>query len=114
MFPTLFLLGFILETVTRPKIVIGTLLLAAVASGGILLATNLFVVTRIDMLIRILLMCAVNAITLVVLEGYPCHLRFVFVMYLPIYSCTFLFHLYIQLTLKICLNVIIKGSPLFT
>lgn len=75
MFPTLFFLGFILETTTRPAIIIGTLVLAALASGGILLATNYFLVTTIDMLMRILLMCAVNVITLVVIEGYPCHLR---------------------------------------
>ncbi|XP_023311112.1 synaptic vesicle glycoprotein 2B-like [Anoplophora glabripennis] len=75
MFPALFFMGFILETTTRPPVIIVTLVLAAITGAGIFFASTSFIVTTVELVIKILLMCAVNAITLVVVEGYPCHLR---------------------------------------
>lgn len=78
MFPVLFFMGFILETSSRPPIIIGTLVLASFASAGIFFISTSLIVTTVELFIKIFLMCAVNAITLVVVEAYPCHLRYKF------------------------------------
>ncbi|XP_019877927.2 synaptic vesicle glycoprotein 2B-like isoform X2 [Aethina tumida] len=75
MFPVLFLLGFIIETVTRPPVIISLLLLAGIAGAGIFFLTTSVIVETIEVLIKIFLMCAVSVVTLVVVEAYPCHLR---------------------------------------
>ncbi|CAG9860560.1 unnamed protein product [Phyllotreta striolata] len=76
MFPALFFIGFVLETVPRPPVVIATFVLAGISAGGIfLVSTSAFIASTVDLLIKIFLMCAVNGLTMVVIEGYPCHLR---------------------------------------
>ncbi|KAJ8955881.1 hypothetical protein NQ318_005429 [Aromia moschata] len=75
MIPSLFFMGLILETTTRPPVVVVTLVLAALAAAGIFFASTSFIVMAVELIMKILVMCAVNAVTLVVVEGYPCHLR---------------------------------------
>ncbi|CAH0552105.1 unnamed protein product [Brassicogethes aeneus] len=75
MFPALFVLGFVIETISRPPVIITSLGLAAIAGSGIFLLTTSVIVEIVEVLIKIFLTCAVNVITLVVVEAYPCHLR---------------------------------------
>ncbi|KAJ3637116.1 hypothetical protein MTP99_000599 [Tenebrio molitor] len=75
MFPALLFMGFILETAARPPLIFTTMGTASITSIGIFFWTNTFVVTLIELTVKIMLMCAVNAITMVVVEAYPCHLR---------------------------------------
>jgi hypothetical protein len=76
MFPALLFMGFILETAARPPLIFTTMGTASITSIGIFFWTNTFVVTLIELTVKIMLMCAVNAITMVVVEAYPCHLRY--------------------------------------
>ncbi|KAJ3648424.1 hypothetical protein Zmor_020229 [Zophobas morio] len=75
MFPALLFMGFILETAARPPLIFTTIGIASMTSLGMFFWTSTFVVTMIELTVKIMLMCAVNAITMVVVEGYPCHLR---------------------------------------
>ncbi|CAH1110318.1 unnamed protein product [Psylliodes chrysocephalus] len=76
MFSSLLFIGFILETASRPPVIIATFILAGVSAGGIFLSSaSVFIASTVDLLMKIFLMCAVNALTMVVVEGYPCHLR---------------------------------------
>lgn len=76
MFPALLFMGFILETASRPPIIFTTMGIASITCIGIFFWTNTFIVTLIELTVKIMLMCAVNAINMVVVEGYPCHLRY--------------------------------------
>ncbi|KAG5888000.1 hypothetical protein JTB14_016624 [Gonioctena quinquepunctata] len=67
--------GFILETGSRRKLVMATMVLVGLTGAGIFFANYLYVINSIDALMRVLLTCAVNGVTVVVVEGYPCHLR---------------------------------------
>lgn len=75
MFSALLFMGFILETASRPPTIVVMLVLASLTGIGIFFMTNPFSVTTFELIMKILLMCTVNAVTLVVVEGYPCHLR---------------------------------------
>ncbi|KAF2904022.1 hypothetical protein ILUMI_02159 [Ignelater luminosus] len=75
MVPALLLLGFILEATSRPPVLVVLLTLASLAGIGIFFLINFLSVLIVEATIKVLLMCAVNAITMVVIEGYPCHLR---------------------------------------
>ncbi|XP_060529867.1 synaptic vesicle glycoprotein 2C-like [Cylas formicarius] len=79
MVPTLFSYGFAMETVSRTRAVVITLALASQAGGGILFfhlfgySTMVFV--AVEVVLKVLLVCSLNALTLVVVEAYPCDLR---------------------------------------
>ncbi|CAH2007800.1 unnamed protein product [Acanthoscelides obtectus] len=75
MFPSLFFMGFVLETATRPPVATIACALTAAASAGMFAANAAFWVTTVELAVKILLACALNAVTMTVVEGYPCHLR---------------------------------------
>ncbi|KAK9872516.1 hypothetical protein WA026_017983 [Henosepilachna vigintioctopunctata] len=75
MFISLFLIGFVMEVLQRPKVILFLSALASFTSIGMFYATTTFGVEMVEFIMKILLMCAVNALTIVVIESYPCHLR---------------------------------------
>ncbi|XP_044745626.1 synaptic vesicle glycoprotein 2B-like [Coccinella septempunctata] len=75
MFLALFLMGFVMEATQRSKIILGLTALASFSSVGMFYMTNTFAVEMLEFILKILLMCAVNALTVVVIETYPCHVR---------------------------------------
>lgn len=75
MFPALQFLSIISQTIPRPTVISGVLALATVTSTMFIFGTEYVIVTLVDIIVRVLLMCAVNILSLIVVEGYPCHLR---------------------------------------
>ncbi|KAL3287601.1 hypothetical protein HHI36_002069 [Cryptolaemus montrouzieri] len=75
MFLALFLMGFIMEALQRQKVILCLTALASFTSIGMFYITTKFGVEMFEFIMKILLMCAVNALTVVVIETYPCHLR---------------------------------------
>ncbi|KAF5270225.1 hypothetical protein FQA39_LY08439 [Lamprigera yunnana] len=75
MVPALLILGFVLEATSRPPVLVVVLILASLTSIGIFFLMNFISVVVIEATIKVLLICAVNTVTMVVIEGYPCHLR---------------------------------------
>ncbi|KAF7267284.1 hypothetical protein GWI33_019474 [Rhynchophorus ferrugineus] len=79
MIPALFLFGFLLQFTTRSKIIAIVLLLASQAGAEILFihvfGYSTIIFTVVEVIVKVLLVCALNAISLVVVEAYPCHLR---------------------------------------
>lgn len=77
MMPCLLFVGFILESILRPPIIVVLLVFGSLTGIGILFLSNFASVLVVEAIIKILLMCAVNAVTVVVIEAYPCHLRYI-------------------------------------
>ncbi|XP_030760231.1 synaptic vesicle glycoprotein 2B-like isoform X2 [Sitophilus oryzae] len=79
MIPGLFLFGFLLDFTTRSRIIVILLLLASQVGGEILfihfLGYSTIIFTAVEIIVKVLLVCALCAISLVVVEAYPCHLR---------------------------------------
>lgn len=75
MVPVLLFIGFILETVSRSKILIVLLILGGIGGIGIFFTQNFVTVLVVEAMIKVWLMCSVNVITMIIIEGYPCHLR---------------------------------------
>lgn len=75
MFPALLFMGFILETTIRPPLIFSSFGIASLASIGIFFWTNIFLITLIELTVKVMLMCGINALTMVVVEAYPCHVR---------------------------------------
>lgn len=75
MVPVLLFIGFILETVSRSRILTVLLILGGIGGIGIFFTHNFVTVLVVEAMIKVWLMCAVNVITMIVIEGYPCHLR---------------------------------------
>nr|CAI5860033.1 unnamed protein product [Callosobruchus analis] len=72
MFPSLLFMGFVLETATRPPVATTASALAAIAAAGMFISNTAFFLTTVEMAVKILLACALNAVTMAVIEGYPC------------------------------------------
>ncbi|XP_031329329.1 synaptic vesicle glycoprotein 2B-like isoform X2 [Photinus pyralis] len=75
MVPALLVLGFVLEATSRPPVLVLLLVLASVVSIGIFFLVNFVSTVIVEAIFKVLLICAVNVLTMVVIEGYPCHLR---------------------------------------
>lgn len=75
MFPALLFMGFILETVQRPPTIFIMLALASFCGLGMFYIITPFIINAFDLIIKVLIMCALNALTMVVIEAYPCHIR---------------------------------------
>lgn len=75
MAPALLLIGFFLEATTRPPIIITLLSAASLIGIGIFFLNNFTSILLVEATIKVLLICAINAINMVVIEAYPCHLR---------------------------------------
>lgn len=75
MLPSLLILGFLLEITLRPPIVVTLLLLSSISSIGIFFQYRFSFILLTEALVKVFLMCAINTLTMVIIEGYPCHLR---------------------------------------
>lgn len=75
MLPALLILGFVLEAITRPPLVIVLLVMASLVAIGIFFLYNFTSILIVEATVKVLLIGAVNVITVVVIEAYPCHLR---------------------------------------
>lgn len=75
MVPSLLVIGFVLEATTRPPVTVVLLILASLAGIGIFFIINFTSILVVEATIKVLLMCAINVVTMVVLEGFPCYLR---------------------------------------
>lgn len=75
MVPSLLIIGFILETTLRPPIVVVLLIMASLTGIGIFFISTFTSVLIVEALIKVLITCALNAITMVIIEAYPCYLR---------------------------------------
>ncbi|XP_017772502.1 PREDICTED: synaptic vesicle glycoprotein 2B-like [Nicrophorus vespilloides] len=75
MVPALLIIGTILEIGQRPTIIAILLTLTSLTTIGIFFLYNLTSVLIVEVIIKVLLICAINATNIVVIEAYPCHLR---------------------------------------
>lgn len=75
MMPALLVVGFLLETRLRPPIVVVLLVVTSLTGINVIFISTFASVLAVEALIKILLTCALNAITMVIIEAYPCYLR---------------------------------------
>lgn len=75
MVPAVLVVGFILETTLRPPIVVVLLVMGSLSGIGIFFLDTFASILIVESLIKVLIVCALNAITMVIIEGYPCYLR---------------------------------------
>lgn len=75
MVPSLLFIGFVLEAMTRPPLIVTLFVLTSLTGIGIFFLKNFASILVVEAILKVLLMCAVNVVTVVVVEGYPCHLR---------------------------------------
>lgn len=75
MFPALLVIGFLLESTTRPPVIITLLVAASLVGIGIFFLYNFTSILIVESTLKVLLVCTINAVTTVVIEAYPCHLR---------------------------------------
>lgn len=77
MLPALLIVGFVLEATSRPPVIITLLVAASLVGIGIFFLYNFTSILIVESIMKVLLICTINAITMVVIEAYPCHLRLV-------------------------------------
>ncbi|KAK9711068.1 Pentapeptide repeats (9 copies) [Popillia japonica] len=75
MLPALLVIGFMLEATTRPPEILMLLLLTSLTGIGIFFLSSFASVLVVEAIIKVFLICTLNVITIVVIEGYPCYLR---------------------------------------
>lgn len=75
MVPSLLVIGFVLETTLRPPIVVVLLVMASLTGIGIFFLNTFTSILVVESLIKVLIVTALNAITMVIIEAYPCYLR---------------------------------------
>lgn len=75
MLPSLILTGFILEATLRPPVIVVLLVLGSLTGIGFFFLSHFASVLVVESINKLLVMCSINAITVVVVEAYPCHLR---------------------------------------
>ncbi|KAI4467048.1 synaptic vesicle glycoprotein 2 [Holotrichia oblita] len=76
MLPALLVIGFMLEATTRPPEILMLLLLTSLTGIGIFFLSSFASVLVVEAIIKVFLICTLNVITIVVIEGYPCYLRY--------------------------------------
>lgn len=81
--------GFWMEGTSRPPVLVALLIAASLVGLGVFLFFNVLAVIVIQAVIKIFLVGSLSIVTMVVIEGYPCHMRWIWETWLfgQIYFC---------------------------